>query len=316
MISLCVKIVSDIYFAIISDANKRKHIAYDIVVVSNFYLQSIELIFLYGGYMDFYFFVNLFINALSQFWFVIPLVLFTSLLRSPTIKGLIGEWYVNKKLVSALDNQQYKLFKNVTLPTEDGTTQIDHILLSPFGLFVIETKNMQGWIFGSERQAKWTQQIYKHKTSFQNPLRQNFKHTETLRELLSLPKEAVHSVVIFTARAEFKTTMPANVGYINQAIKFIKNHDQVCFTELQRIELAHKLETKKLQPSIKTHVAHIKHVKEIIKDKEQTNEITNVELAASLCPRCNSELVPRKNRKTKKGFIGCSSYPKCRYMSH
>ncbi|CAM2919329.1 NERD domain-containing protein [Moritella viscosa] len=256
------------------------------------------------------------INAISQFWFVIPFVLLTILLRSPTIKGLIGEWYVNRKLVSALDNQQYELFKNVTLPTEDGTTQIDHILLSPFGLFVIETKNMQGWIFGSERQAKWTQQIYKHKTSFQNPLRQNYKHTETLRELLELPKEAVHSVIIFTARAEFKTTMPANVGYINQAIKFIKNHDQVYFTELQRIELAYKLAAKKLQPSIKTHVAHIKHVKEIIKDKEQMNKITNVELPESLCPRCNSELVPRKNRKTKESFIGCSSYPKCRYMSH
>ncbi|MCJ8350442.1 NERD domain-containing protein [Moritella sp.] len=266
--------------------------------------------------MDFYFFVNLFINALSQFWFVIPLVLLTSLLRSPTIKGLIGEWYVNKKLVSALDNQQYKLFKNVTLPTGDGTTQIDHILLSPFGLFVIETKNMQGWIFGSERQAKWTQQIYKHKTSFQNPLRQNYKHTETLRELLSLPKEAVHSVVIFTARAEFKTTMPANVGYINQAIKFIKNHDQVYFTELQRIELAYKLATKKLQPSIKTHVAHIKHVKEIVKDKPLHNKSIKVPTIKSLCPRCKSTLIPRKNRKTGDDFVGCSSYPQCRYIGH
>lgn len=259
---------------------------------------------------------NVILGSLSQYWFVIPFVLAMSLLRSPTIKGMIGEWYVNRKLTRALDEQQYQLFKNVTLPTENGTTQIDHILLSPFGVFVIETKNMQGWIFGSERQAKWTQQIYKHKTSFQNPLRQNYKHTEVLRDLLALPKEAVHSVVIFTARAEFKTAMPANVGYVNDVIKFIKNHDQVCFTELKRIELAHQLATKKLQPGIKTHVAHIKHVNEIIKDKQQDHENTIVESVKLLCPRCNSELVPRKNRKTGDDFVGCSSYPKCRYIGY
>lgn len=277
------------------------------------------------------FLINAALSALSQYWFVIPFVLLVGLLRSPFFKGMIGEWYVNKKLARGLDTDHYQLFKNVTLPTEDGTTQIDHILLSPFGLFVIETKNMQGWIFGSERQAKWTQQIYKHKTSFQNPLRQNYKHTETLRDLLGLPKEAVHSIIIFTARAEFKTDMPENVGYVNAAIKYIRSHDQVCFNELQRIELRHQLAAKKLKPGIKTHMEHVKHVKAIVKEKDQvkdsavtattvsTSEPTAAvlpESAVPLCPRCNGQLVARKNRKTGEAFLGCSSYPKCRYIGH
>jgi len=274
------------------------------------------LSFLFGGHMDFYFIVNLFLNALSQYWFVLIFVLVVNLFRLPVVKGMIGEWYVNLKLTRALDRQQYQLFKNVTLPTSNGTTQIDHILLSPFGVFVIETKNMQGFIFGSERQTKWTQQIYKHKSSFQNPLRQNYKHTEILRDLLVLPPESVHSVVVFTARATFKTDMPTNVGYVNDAINFILSHQQVCFSELQVIELAHQLSTKKLQAGLKTHFQHVKHVKEIVEDKQQSHKIKDIAMVRRICPRCDSDLVARKNRKTGEDFLGCSSYPKCRYIGH
>jgi restriction system protein len=266
--------------------------------------------------MDFYFFVNLFLNALSQYWFVFVFVFVVNLFRIPVVKGMLGELYVNQKLRRALDRQQYQLFKNVTLPTTDGTTQIDHILLSPFGVFVIETKNMQGWIFGSERQAKWTQQIYKHKSSFQNPLRQNYKHTETLRDLLALPLESVHSVVVFTARATFKTDMPVNVGYVNDAISFIQSHQQVCFSELQMMELAHQLSTKRLQAGLKTHLEHVKHVKDIIEDKQRSHQIKDTAVVRRICPRCDSGLVARKNRKTGEDFLGCSSYPKCRYIGH
>lgn len=68
----------------------------------------------------------------------------------------------------------------MTLDTPDGTTQIDHVFLSPFGVFVLETKNMRGWIFGSENQAQWTQQIFKQRFKFQNPTRQNYKHLKAL----------------------------------------------------------------------------------------------------------------------------------------
>lgn len=272
---------------------------------------------------------NTSIIAISQYWFVIPFMLVAMLFRSSFFKGFVGEWYVNNRLTAALDANEYQLFKNVTLPTEEGgSTQIDHILLSPYGLFVIETKNMKGWIFGSERQAKWTQQIYKHKSSFQNPLRQNYKHTETLQDLLELPKDVVHSVVIFTARAEFKTDMPENVGYVSDAIKFIRSHDLKCFTAIQQVELKYQLSTKRLKQGIKTHVKHAKHVKEIVKEKElgkkmkvitATNIITEVgssDTTKPFCPRCNSQLLSRKNRKTGETFLGCSSYPKCRYIGH
>ncbi len=73
------------------------------------------------------------------------------------------------------------MLNDLTLPDGEGaTTQIDHLLLSPFGVFVIETKNYKGWIFGSERQKQWTQKIYKKSFKFQNPIHQNYKHMKVL----------------------------------------------------------------------------------------------------------------------------------------
>ena len=86
---------------------------------------------------------------ISSFWWLIPLFITVAILKTPFIKGVIGEFQVNLAAKFFLDKHIYTLFKNVTLPTEDGTTQIDHVIVSRYGVFVIETKNMKGWIFGS-----------------------------------------------------------------------------------------------------------------------------------------------------------------------
>ena len=121
---------------------------------------------------------------IGNLWFLIPLVLIVGLLKSPWFKGMVGEFIVNLSTWIFLDKEQYHLIKNVTLPTENGSTQIDHIIVSKFGVFVVETKNMKGWIFGSPNQKTWTQKIYKHTSKFQNPLHQNYKHIKTLESLL------------------------------------------------------------------------------------------------------------------------------------
>ncbi len=152
-------------------------------------------------------------NAISSFWYFIPLLILVGSFKSPWFKGYIGEVIVNFAIKVRLDKDEYHLIKNVTLPTEDGTTQIDHILVSSKGVFVVETKNMKGWIFGSEKQRQWTQKIYKHTSKFQNPLHQNYKHTKTLASCLDIPESKIFSVIVFVGDSEFKTEMPTNVTY-------------------------------------------------------------------------------------------------------
>ncbi len=150
-------------------------------------------------------------QIIESVWYLIPLFILVTLAKSAWFKGIFGEFFVNLSAKLFLDKEQYHLIKNVTLPTEDGSTQIDHVIVSKYGVFVVETKNMKGWIFGSPNQKTWTQKIYKHSSKFQNPLHQNYKHVKTLESLLNLEEEQIFSVVVFVGDSTFKTDMPENV---------------------------------------------------------------------------------------------------------
>jgi restriction system protein len=138
--------------------------------------------------------------------------LLSALIKSPTFKGWWGELQI-RLILRRLDPHHYQCFHDLYLPRPDGqgTTQIDHVVVSLKGIFVIETKNYRGWIFGSEEQRQWTQQIYKCKEHFQNPLHQNHLHIRALMKFLDLPNSVFHSVIFFIGHCKFKTPMPPNV---------------------------------------------------------------------------------------------------------
>lgn len=84
--------------------------------------------------------------------FLVALIVFCIVLAiyRPQIKGYIGEKAVANRL-SGLPTQSYIVLNDIMLlPTSYGTTQIDYIVVSVYGIFVIETKNYKGWIIGNE----------------------------------------------------------------------------------------------------------------------------------------------------------------------
>ena len=71
-------------------------------------------------------------------------------------------------------------------------------------------------------------------------------------------------------------------------------------------DINNNIKKLRFQKSFKTNKAHVKHVKEIIENKKNQ------------CPKCGSNLVERtikKGERAGKKFMGCSSFPKCRYIS-
>ena len=113
-----------------------------------------------------------------------------------------SERLVTETIKNYFPSNDFHLLNHITLPFKGGTTQIDHILVTKFGVFVIETKNYKGWIFASEDGKKWTQVLYRLKFPFQNPLIQNKRHVQAVRDLLDfLPDHAVKPIVIFTGSA-------------------------------------------------------------------------------------------------------------------
>lgn len=146
----------------------------------------------------------------SVAWYIVPIFVFSLVIRTAWFKGVMGEWIVNVFIKLFLDKSDYHLIKNVTLPTEDRTTQIDHIIVSKFGVFVVETKNMKGWIFGTEKQKQWTQKIFKHVSKFQNLLHQNYKYVKTLEACLNTKPDVIfqssYSSVIAPLKPKCLTT--------------------------------------------------------------------------------------------------------------
>jgi restriction system protein len=243
---------------------------------------------------------------LMHLWWMLPVIVVATLLRVPVVKGYIGELVVRVLARLLLDKETYVRVHNVTLPTIDGTTQIDHVFVSRFGIFVVETKNMTGWIFGSEHQAQWTQKIYKQTFKFQNPLRQNFKHCKALEETLGVSADTIHSVIVFVGGSVFKTSMPPNVTYGASFIGYIKSFRAPAFSSVQVSDMVNRLQAQRLAPTLATSRKHVQHL------KERTDTT-----ADRRCPKCGSALIVRtakKGRQAGNQFWGCASYPACRYV--
>lgn len=152
----------------------------------------------------------------------------------------------------------YHLMNHVTLQMTDGTTQVDHILVSRFGVFVIETKDYKGWIFANTTHENWTQVLLTSRYKFQNPIFQNLRHVRAVQSVLDfLPPGAIRSVVVFTGEAEFKTGIPDGVYSISGLIDYLLDQT-VEVMSLNRMQFCvGRLETARLAISGQTDVEHV-----------------------------------------------------------
>jgi restriction system protein len=241
------------------------------------------------------------------FGYLFLLAIVVGVLKSPWFKGMTGEALVNLAAWLFLVRQDYRLIRNVTLPTDEGTTQIDHIIVSRYGVFVIETKNMSGWIFGGPHQKTWTQKIFRQTFKFQNPLHQNYKHTKVLEERLGIDPKALFSVIVFIGDSTFKTPMPENVTEAWGYVRYIKSKREVLLLESEVTRISEAIEAGRLAPSIKTHRAHVQHLRSARSEPRASDTRT--------CPKCGRPMVLREAKqgaRAGQAFWGCSGFPKCR----
>lgn len=226
-------------------------------------------------------------------------------------KGSGGESAVNDAIEYLIKTRdEYRSFNNVILGTPDGTTEIDHILVSPYGIFVVETKNYKGWIFGEPNQKRWTQSLkrsYKlHKLfnqytyQFQNPLHQNYKHVKAVQKFLGADLRNIFSVVVFSGDSEFMTPMPNNVILLDDFLSHIGSYMEEILDG-------------------RTVDSYCRKLKDYIDTSGITvdDHVENLERNASnpMCPRCGKEMVVRVARRGSRAgseFWGCSNYPTCR----
>lgn len=215
------------------------------------------------------------------------------------LKGSIGEMTASH-LLSGLDNTKYGCIHNILLPLKNGgTTQIDHLVLSPYGVFVIETKNYQGFIFGDEYQDYWTQKTYNGTYRLFNPIKQNNIHINTLANLLNINREFFHSIILFVGECEIKTTLP---NYV-MVCDFFANNLNAYINSKQNIIISPEL-FKQIISDLKNHI-----IKSTPQSEQQHRDY--VKSRQNLCPKCGSNMVERMAKNTGKKFLGCIRFSQC-----
>lgn len=227
-------------------------------------------------------------------------------LGRPSVIGKRGERRVSRAL-STLDPSRYKILNDILIRTPKRTSQIDHIVLSRKGIFVVETKCFSGWIHGNEAGRNWTQTIYSTRRRFLNPIHQNQSHVRALRELLNFSSQVpIYPIVVFAGSGELKNVnVTSPVVYANELTELIEltgtevlSNDQV--KDILGIIQRNTVQGKRAR---KLHISGV--------NKSITTVLEKVE--QGVCPRCGGGLIPRKGRYGK--FLGCSNYPRCRFTS-
>lgn len=127
-------------------------------------------------------------------------------LNDPGRAGEAGIYFA----LQGFEDEGARFLFNLYIPKANGqTTEIDILMISRNGIFVYESKNYSGWIFGDERRRYWYQTLYAgrrrraHKEPFYNPVMQNAGHIRHLKKILGqdIP---IMSVIVFSDRCELK----------------------------------------------------------------------------------------------------------------
>lgn len=205
----------------------------------------------------------------------------------PKIKGYLGEKGV-ATILSFLPSDKYKIINDVLLESNGRTIQIDHLVISIYGIFVIETKNYKGWITGSDNSEYWTKNMFGNKYKFYNPIRQNKAHISALSKQLGLSFSKFIPIIVFSSRADLKVNTVHNVIYTTQINRVIKAYSDIKFSKDDILKLCDKISSLNIV-SPKVRKQHILEVQNTIATKQHL-------IQQGICPRCGHSLILRDGK--------------------
>jgi hypothetical protein len=178
---------------------------------------------------------------------IVPLALLITFMSSPRFRGDIAESRVRRLLAAGLEGSRYTVFHDLVVPSGGGTTRIDHVVVSKFGIFVIESCYVRGWISGSEVQAHWRQHRWWHTTRFDNPVHANRLQVEALQRLLEYPGKVFVPAVVLVGHAGGKSPLPDHVLGPERLMAFIRKKSRQELTPEQADHAVQKISEAQLR---------------------------------------------------------------------
>ena len=251
---------------------------------------------------------------------IVVLFVYLAWYNSAKQKGKRGEMRVSVILSQLSD--EYTILNDLVFRTEKGTTQIDHLVVSKYGIFTIETKNYRGEIYGDDNRKEWTQLIvtevtyakkwwktytYVTKNRFYNPVKQSVGHAFRIKELLSVfPHVKIVPIVVFTGDAILSYVESKNhVVYEENLLDVIDGYKTTYLTD-NDVQAVLAILTGN---NIRETVSDRQHVKNLRTAAREVNATIN----SGICPKCGGHLIGRNGKYGT--FYGCSNYPKCRFTT-
>ena len=235
---------------------------------------------------------NVLQTIIDNFW--IYLIIFGSIiyfLFANRIRGYLGEIKTGN-ILNKLPRKDYKVLNDLMLFSDNKTHQIDHVVISHYGIFVIEMKNYMGKEVGNEFKDKWTQYIGSKTNTFYNPVKQNYGHLRCISDVLDMSMNDLIPVVVFSNETEIMSECEYVIN-LKDMIKYIRSFKAKKDIDIEKIY--DKLVSLNITDSRRSkHVSSIKS--NIKKDNKKVEE--------GLCPKCGSKLID-KNK-----YYACS---KCKY---
>ncbi|WP_203277030.1 nuclease-related domain-containing protein [Metamycoplasma hominis] len=226
-------------------------------------------------------------------------------------KGNDGEFLVAWKLTS-LNEGKYKVLNDILLQIDnDKTAQIDHIVVSTYGIFVIETKNWNGFITGGRDSYFWFKRNSGNNIEImKNPIKQNEWHIEALKQIFSkyninINEELFYSLIVFVQGQKPKIGNLNNCSVIplNDLVKRIHSYNKEILEESQIENLIKFIQQENIEDK-ETRLEHNERAKKVL-------QVQQDKIKEHICPKCNCKLIYKNGLHGK--FYGCSNYPKCHF---
>lgn len=218
-------------------------------------------------------------------------------------KGQQGEEFIKDILGETIPGEKY-VINNLIIKSRNGsTTQIDHVLINSNAIYVIETKNYSGRIYGNEKQEQWTQVLNYGKSKYRiyNPILQNATHVNVLKRVLNTNLPIKSIIVFVNNNTEYiEANNVYTPGELREEIR--KPLGPITVSQMEEIY------TKLLKIQNETEVTDEEHAENVkIKNEEREERIRK-----GICPHCGYKLIWKDGKYGP--FQCCSNYPYCKYI--
>lgn len=212
-----------------------------------------------------------------------------------------------------LDCEDYRVYNDLLIRNGNFSTQIDHIVISRYGVFVLETKNVHGKVYGSGNAEFWKQYLpdtgYRRygntkEHQLRNPIWQNEGHIKSLRRLVFGNDIPVYGIVVFPNDMDLYVSADHDVLHMWEVVPCIKQHKEVVLTTEQMRYYRRRL-LEVISTASSDRVEHLENV-------HRSKERRDAAVSNGRCPLCGGNLVLRHGKYGQ--FYGCSNYPQCKYI--